>query len=67
MRVPPLKYVEAVKTGRIDGRARHIAVRFRGYFRCLDVNGAETTIENDIDRIQLTPRGEDYWAKNKPK
>lgn len=64
MRAPPLKAIEAVKTKRVDGRTRHVAVRFRGYFICLDAHGNETTDENEINQIKLTPRAEDYWASN---
>jgi hypothetical protein len=64
MRQPPLKTIEAIKTGRIDSRARHDAVRFRGYFRCLDSNGNETSDETEVTKIQLTPRAEEYWAAN---
>ena len=67
MRQPPLKTIEAVKTGRVDSRARHDAVRFRGYFRCYDAAGGETSEQNDAVRIVLTPRGEEYWAANNGK
>lgn len=62
MRVPPLKAIEAVKTRRIDGRTRHVAVRFRNYFQCLDAGGVETTNEQEISKIVLTRRAEEYWA-----
>lgn len=67
MRQPPLKAIEAVKTKRVDGRTKHVAVRFRGYFICLDANGEETSEENEISQIKLTPRAEDYWATNQRK
>jgi hypothetical protein len=61
MRYPPLKAIEAVKTRKIDSRTRHIAVRFRDFFRCLDANGVETTDEQEIKKITLTPRADRYW------
>lgn len=67
MRAPPLKAIEAVKINRVDSRTRHIAVRFRGYFICMDKDGKETSNEGEIARIRLTPRAEGYWTANSGK
>ncbi len=64
MRYPPLKAIEAVKTRRIDGRTRHIAVRFRNFFQCFDEAGTPTTDEAAIVKITLTRQGEEYWEAN---
>ena len=62
MQKPPLKAIEAVKTGRVDGRTRRVALRFRGFFRCLDRDDQETRDVNEIVKVRLTPRAEAYWA-----
>ena len=63
MRTPPLKALEAVKTGRVDSRTRRLVTHYRAHFRCFDRDNRETQDVDEIARIELTQRGEEYYAQ----
>jgi hypothetical protein len=64
MRQPPLKAFEAVLRNRVDHRTRRLVTHFRPYFRCFNAKGEETTEESEIERVELTQRGKDYWYQH---
>ena len=64
MRTPPLKALEAVKTGRIDQRTLRLVTHYRNFFRCFDRHGAVTDDEHEIVRVTLSQRGEEYYTAN---
>lgn len=64
MRTPPLKALEAVKTGRVDNRTRRLVSHYREFFRCYDAAGRENPPEADIARIALTQRAEKYYDQH---
>jgi len=56
MRRPPPDLVSAVQRGVLNARTRREVLHYRGYFRTLDKDGAQTDDPNEIVRVEITSR-----------
>lgn len=67
MQYPPIKIITAVVKRNIDYRAKRTATHFRHFFRCLNREGQLTDDPEEIETIELTQRGKDYYnAQQQP-